>query len=79
MKYRIDKAIGYRILATGKDEFSIKTEIIKAFGDDPNNSNHRQNLNNKIAGRTQGLKIEEFQAICKVCECPAYVLADTKE
>lgn len=79
MSYNIEGAISFCNIATKKKRIQIRDEIITAWGMNPNNKNHIQNFYNKLSGRTKGLTAEEFQAICKVCECPAYVLADTEK
>jgi hypothetical protein len=78
MSYNIKKAISFCNLTTGKDPEDIKADIIKELGGDPNNSNHKKNLWHKIT-KNKSLQGWEFRAICKACDCPAYVLADTEK
>lgn len=79
MSYNIEGAISYCNYKYRKDRTQIRNEIVTALGMDPSNKNDVTNFYNKLSGRTKGLTAEEFRAICKVCRCPAHVLADTEK
>jgi hypothetical protein len=78
MSYNIEGAILHCRVNTKRKVKDIKADIIKELGGDPNNSNHKKNLWHKIT-KNKSLQSWEFRAICKACDCPAYVLADTEK
>lgn len=79
MSYNIEGAMSYCNFKTKKDFTTIRNEIIKAWGKNPNNKTDVINFYDKKNGKIRRLDQEEFQAICKVCGCPASLLAETEE
>lgn len=75
MSYNINQAISFCNLTTGRKKKDIRNDIIIELGGDPNNDSDQVEISRKISGSRKGLTKPQFKAICKACECPAYVLA----
>jgi len=79
MSYEIGQAISYCNLTTGKKPKDIRRDIITALGGDPDNKSDYVSLSRRIGGTPKSMTCDEFKAICKACNCPAYVLAGMTE